>query len=343
MRSFCLRCLLFLSPLLVLVVLYFVCDPFRVLYPHVEDGSSWIVVRNKDVYSTQRYIAGRAEHHYDAFIFGSSRTLAYRVKDWRTHLPADRHPFVFDAHGESLYGIDAKVRYIDRAGDPLRDALVVIEPRTTFAPMRNKTEQMNIKHPALTGESRLAFHKVFIRAWFTKLFFWKYLDYQLFHVHRPYMDDLLTFSGNNAFDPVTAERLMPIEEEIVRDPDAYYARRAKDFYARDTTVQHYAPRSIKPEHEAALREIRRVFAAKGTDFRIIISPTYDQLAIDRNDLALLQAIFGADRVFDRSGINDITRDKRNYIESSHYRFHVGRRILNEIYGPAPPTTNDSVP
>lgn len=334
MRTFYLRCILFASPLVVLLALYFVFDPFRVLYPHPEDeGRSWIVVQNKDFYSTQHYIDGWRTYGYDAFIFGSSRTMAYRVADWRTHLPAGRQPFVFDAHHESLYGILGKVRYIERVGGPMRDALVVMEPRTTFQRMRNDPEHVNIKHPAVSGESPLAFQLTFFRAWTVRAFCIKYLDYAIFHKQRPYLRTALTFTGDNGFAPITTERIIPQEDEIARDPDAYYTAHADMFPPRDTTVQRYIERRIKPMHLAALREIRAIFDRKGTDYRIVISPMYDQLAIDPTDLAELKAIFGADRVFDRSGINAITRDRRNYLESSHYRFHVGRRIMNEIYGP----------
>jgi hypothetical protein len=45
----------------------------------------------------------------------------------------------------------------------------------------------------------------------------------------------------------------------------------------------------------------------------------------------LSGIFGTERVFDFSGVNEFTTDFRNYYEESHYRPQVAREILKRIY------------
>lgn len=102
---------------------------------------------NKDHVGTSTYLALKDQEHYNAFLFGSSRTLAFRLKDWKAHLPADAVPFAFDAHKESLFGIRGKVRLIDASGGQLDHAILVICPDQTFAPFRNSEGALCIKDP----------------------------------------------------------------------------------------------------------------------------------------------------------------------------------------------------
>ena len=82
-----------------------------------------------------------------------------------------------------------------------------------------------------------------------------------------------------------------------------------------------------------MRTIRDVLQRQRTDFRIVVSPLYDQIKLHPQDLARLQEIFGVDRVFDYSGVNAITSDRHYFLEPFHYRTLAGRRILSEIYKP----------
>ena len=68
-----------------------------------------------------------------------------------------------------------------------------------------------------------------------------------------------------------------------------------------------------------------------TNYRIIISPLYNQIKLNNQDLDYLKQLFGKDNVFDFSGINKFTKDYNNYYESSHYRPHIAREIMQLIY------------
>jgi hypothetical protein len=69
----------------------------------------------------------------------------------------------------------------------------------------------------------------------------------------------------------------------------------------------------------------------GTTYRFVISPLYCQLKLNPADLATLQGIFGKNKVYDMSRINDITNDMRNYYEYVHYCPTVAKRIMDSIY------------
>ena len=88
---------------------------------------------------------------------------------------------------------------------------------------------------------------------------------------------------------------------------------------------------INLESEIMLRDIRKVLDRKGADWRVIIHPLYDQIIFNRDDLNLLQEIFGADRVYDFSGNPEFTNDPTHYIDSSHFKPAIGKEVLRRVY------------
>lgn len=341
--AFLLRAALFASPLLLVLGAYLVLDPFRVLREYDDPSQGSIVDLNKDHVGTRTYLRRYEAERYDAFLFGSSRTLGFRIEDWSRHLSPGSVPFAFDANQESLYGIGRKVRLIDSLGGTLRYALIIVDPLNTFAPWGNSEGHLFMKDPVLSGESAWTFQKTFVRAWFSRHFFVKYLDHRITGARRAYMSGALVFDGRNRYDPVSMERLMPVEAVIQADPDRYYREHAGLFPARDTSAQQYYPAMLGPDHRRGLEEIAAILHRHGTRVDVIVAPLYDQRAIAPEDLEQLREVFGAAHTYDRSGINTITRDVRNYIESSHFRAHVGRQLMDEVYGPALPPVREGDP
>lgn len=328
---FCLRALLFASPIIIVLGLYVVLDPFRVVRNYEDPTKNGFIILNKDHVSTELYLGKAPKQQYNSFIFGSSRTMAYRHSDWLTHLPKGAVPFSFDAHQETLWGIEKKVRTLDKLGTPLDNIVLLIDPLNTFTPMTNSSGQLYIKDPRISGESKFVFQKSFLESWFSDLFFVKYLDYTFFGTVRPYMEGMLTIDNSNLVDPVSGERNIDIEASVQLDEDAFYNERSANFYARDTTQFVNYPAMITSEHEVALNYIAAVFRDHGSLYEIVISPAYDLQAIAPEDKEKLVSIFGKEHVHDYSGMNSITTNQHNYFESSHYRPHVGRWILDDIY------------
>ena len=74
-----------------------------------------------------------------------------------------------------------------------------------------------------------------------------------------------------------------------------------------------------------------VFQTHHTNCKIIISPEYKQIRLNPADVEQLKEIFGAENVYDFSGINKYTNNIRNYYEGSHYRPCLGRQLLDSVY------------
>ncbi len=121
-----------------------------------------------------------------------------------------------------------------------------------------------------------------------------------------------------------------VDSNIDRDTAGYYNARKRIFYDRDA-IQKYETATIGKEQIVLLGKIKAYFDKCNTSYKIVISPMYDQLKTDTTDLKKLTSIFGKDSIYDLSGINDITNDKHNYYEGSHYRMSISNRIMDSIY------------
>jgi len=153
------------------------------------------------------------------------------------------------------------------------------------------------------------------------------------------IDDCIIDDRPLSYDPVINEIQFPfLEEQIINNPDKYYSSKKSVFYKR-SLIQQVSPIIIKSKQLEQLKEIAQIFKINHTNFKIVISPLYDQIKLNHKDLELLLSIFGEKSVFDYSGINDITSNKLNYYESSHYRLLVARLILLEIYKNEPLANN----
>jgi hypothetical protein len=132
------------------------------------------------------------------------------------------------------------------------------------------------------------------------------------------------------YDKITNEfNIVDQEEEITTDPVNYYKKRAKLFYARNgekkDTVQH-----INGHFLFMLTEIERILNKNKTDYKLVLSPLYEQIKYNQKDFGILKDIFG-NRLYDFSGKNEYTNPISNYYENSHFRPSVGDSIFSKIY------------
>jgi len=123
---------------------------------------------------------------------------------------------------------------------------------------------------------------------------------------------------------------MDIDNEIDSDTGTYYKARNAIFYHRSDT-QKYTHRVIGKEQIVLMDSIRYFLNKNHTQYKIVISPMYEQLRTDPADKAVLDSIFGKENIYDLSGINDITQNKYNYYEDAHYRYRVCTMIMDSIY------------
>jgi hypothetical protein len=333
-RLFLLKAALLASPLLLATLLYVVCDPFRVLYRY--EFSNYYdeaapVELNRDYASLQIFSKNYAQQKYDSFVFGSSRSFPIHCDSWQKYVPGAR-PFHYPAASENLLGIAEKVRYLDERGVALKH--VLIEAHTValadVAPRSDVTHRLPYE---ISGESWLDFQGAMLGGYFTDLYFVKYGEYKLTGHVRPYAKSALGIKrGSVRVDPLTNDYFFEAyERELADNEDAFYERRASQFPPHDGPAPPCSAPVIGREQEAKLAALRRIFDKQGTEFRLIISPHWDEICIHPDDLNKLHALFGDGVVSDFTGRNEISKDRRNFYDAGHVRPRVADQMLEAVY------------
>lgn len=319
-----------LIALSLILLVYLLSDPFKVIFSY-KDYSYPYVTPNRDIISTEMFIRNKNKYNYNSFIFGSSRTLAYKPSTWKKYINKNDAPFLFDANGESIYGIYKKIKYLESINANINNAIVIICRDVTFNQDRDfEGRHLFIKHPVTSGNSLIKFHETFFKAYLNPRFLISFYGYNLLnHKYKDWMRGCIE-SRKFTYDTITNEfNIIDQEIEITTNPSKYYLKRKNIFYKREGEKTESINR-INELQLQMLHEINRIFNKHKTRYKIVISPTYDQVKFSKRDFNILKGIFH-ENLYDFSGKNVFTDSYTNYYEDSHYRPNVGDSIFSIIY------------
>jgi hypothetical protein len=288
------------------------------------------IIPNRDFVSTEVYLKNREKYYYNSFIFGSSRTVAFKTKAWLNYLGADSIPFVFDASGESVFGIYKKVLFVDNLGDDIKNCLIVLCTDTSFSHGSDQNGHLFIKHPRVVGTSWIGFYSEFFKAYLDPKFFSAFTKYFFTREYDVSMRRFIETSKIH-YDVVSNDIFLVDKDNYIEiNANAYYESISNIFYDRRHPIK-FAKQQISDQQLNMLEAIKYTFEKHHTKFKIVISPLYDQVQINPSDLNILKNIFGNQNVFDYSGKNCITENRYNYYEDKHYRPLIGDKIIHDLY------------
>lgn len=333
LRSYIKKVLVFLSPFFALIALYIAIDPFMVIFKYDDFNSRSYIPKNRDYISSEVYLMNRDKQNYDSYIFGSSTALFVRPSIWITYLSDTSKVFSFDASRENIIGIWSKIKYIDQLNGPIKNAVFIIDYNYAFDKLNNENV-LFVKHPRIGQSSWFGFHyKNFLKILDLNLLH-SLIGYHFSKEFKPYMSDCL-LNERSYIDPVTNEYTnFSIQEELNSDSVKYYKLRRDRFPIRTGQTCEYK-QQITADHLVMLDEIKDVFDKNGTIYKVIIAPNYQQISFNRNDLEILQSVFGKDNVFDFTGINSFSDDKSNFYDGLHFKPYVGKELLEIAYDVKP--------
>jgi len=324
-----------LLPILLLTAIYFINDPFKVLYHYrhyyAVDGKQYVTL-NDDYVATETFLSNYPSHPYDSYIFGSSRGLLFHIPSWQKHVDSGSHCFQFAVSNESLYGMERKFHLIDSMGGQLKNALIVFDKPLLSVTAENEKFP---KDPVLSGKSKIGFEINSFKGFFEADFLTSYISLLITHKAKTGIWHGALNNSVRHYDTVTNDVSYPgLDASIDADTAAFYNARKQVFFERSKTQVYNTP-MVKPEQIVLLKRIKNVLDKHHTSYKIVMSPLYDQLRTDTTDMRILSSIFGAEHIYDYSGINDITASKYNYYESSHFRPFIADRIMDSIYADKP--------
>ena len=332
-RKFLKYILLFSIPLWIHIAVYIYADPFMVIYDYDNFYAERKipVALDRDYVSTMTYIKNCDAQKYDSFIFGNSRSMYYEVSAWQEQIGALSRCYHFDASAESLYGVCRKMDYLDRTGAPINNVLFVVDASLLQQTRSKDNSHLFYLSPVLEHyKNSIGFHVEHWKAFLNAKFAYAVCDYAYSHEIKDYMVSNHFFENfNMVYNPVTNEvREVDFEEEIA--VGTYYTTKRKAvFEGVQTPVT--GPSVIGEEQRRLLQRLRQLLDKHHAQYKLVVSPLYDQVKFNPRDKAYLCQLFGKDNVFDYSGVNAITSDYHNYYEASHYRPLVAKKILQEIY------------
>lgn len=331
MRRFLIRVLLFvLIPVLGLTVLYFISDPYKTLKPF---SLQYFDSTNRDYISTELFLMNSRQYDYDSFIFASSRGCGLNTYHWKEYLDDDALPFLFQAWGETLTGIEQKVSFLDERGNRLKNALILIDIPGTFAQKQLPTEALSIKDPAVSQQPKWQYQMILLYDFLQKPTQWTRAIRGLSSHKQPQV----------GFDTVTNDweknRLYydfdtpPLKDSLNNLSSKKRKEFLRDNAFRTETDIKTSKELITEKHIQQLNRIKDVFNKHDTEYRIIITPgyCYSYPTISPVDLNILYSIFGTEKVFDYSGKNVLTSDYNNYSDPNHFGLYVGYKIIENIY------------
>lgn len=330
--EFILKLLILFIPFLIMLGFYFKNDPFMVLKHYTRYDHSPILL-NEGYVEWQMYMNNRDSIAFNSFIMGNSCTMAYPCREWEKYLDSGRAMRFFGT-AESMMAIYYKLQALERVGAPIENVLMILD-KESLKKYQLMTGYSNILPPAMSGINNFKFQEAFCQAFFYPKFLFSYIDYKVFHQYRHYMKGIINPYGA-VRDSVTNDAINPRETMIKEEGEAYWKNQAnmfkdkKDPYYRDGRYREAKP-VIFGNQINLLWKIEKLLQKHHTSIKIIISPDYNQVSINRKDVEKLKRIFGAENIFDFSGINKYTADIHNYYECGHYRPVLGTRILKEVY------------
>ncbi|MDE7025806.1 MAG: hypothetical protein K2O88_08000 [Paramuribaculum sp.] len=337
---FMLKAVAVVLPVVAVAVAWYVnADPFKVLghYDCYLPDPVKYPVRvgiNKGLITVTNFHDRLAEgRNYDAFIFGSSVSCYYDARTWAsladtTGLAGAYH---FDSSGETLTAMADKVRYLHSIDQPIRYALVVLDPIIMAG---DNTSGPAVVNPPQLHKSlceRIKYHYTFFRAATNADFFKSWIPYLLTGKAYANGRNLLFEPQPIVYDPAVNQEAIPQWDSVISvDPQAFYAEYPLIPSPDTVTV---SPAVITPVKAEALRSIAEVFAAHGTDYKIIIGPNRNKVALNPADLQLMRQIFVPECVYDFSAdmAYELECDTMLY-DNTHYRPAYALRLMLRAYG-----------
>lgn len=332
MKRFLLTIILFLAiPLVLLLSLYLLTDPYKTLKPF---SLEYFDDTNRDYLSSSLFLMNYPSQQYDSYIFGSSKACGINSWHWLNYLPEGSRQFLLQGWGETLTGMEQKIAYIHKHGYPLKNVLLLIDYPNSFKDDQQPNEVISMKHPVLSGQSRWVHQAVLFGAFAQKPSQWvkAFQSWNKKTVPAVGFDPVSNdWYGENRYRDVSAP---PVKDSLYNCSVISRNVFLKEIEGKTDDELPTCDPVITEEFEEQLRQIKRIFDDEGTDYRVVVSPGYCYTSpkVNLKDDEILRRVFGDNRVFDFSGKNYMTEDYNNYSDPNHFGLWVGWWMIEEIYG-----------
>lgn len=319
------KIILLISPLLLIGIYFIADDPMKIIHDTKNPVSRGVLMNDRLFQA--RYLSKKTKD-YNSFIFGSSRSRAFHVIDWRNYLEENAEIYHMGVNDETLYGLERKINFLKTQGYPLKNIFIQLDHRL-LSLTKNHEAHIFREYYTLTDETAASYYRRFFTAFLNVDFLKNYTQYKRTGIISQSDDQSFLWDPGFDFNVQTGDIIYTrMENQIAKDSVCYYKELKLAEYKREF---HVGEPVITKEAESLLKRIDRLLSSEKAKVKVVISPNFDQIALNQKDVMILQRIFGKSNVYNFSGLNELTQPLGNYYEHKHFKPFVANRILNQIY------------
>lgn len=316
---------------LILVGLYVIIDPFKVIHKY-DNYSDSVFIINKDFVSTETFLNKQIVNNYNAFIFGSSRSMGFNPMVWKQHLQKETtdtiQPYIFDAFEETIDGIYSKLNLVVSKSNP-KFVLIILCRDMTFESKKQNEGLVLFKHPETSSNSYLDLHKFYFLQFTNPEYMRRFLDYKIGKKYKPYMRGYFEKKVIE-IDPKTNFLQFVEDEKAFLEDSLLFLESRKDILKYRSSLEEDTIPRINNYHKNQLKKIFNILEKEEIRYKVVLSPLFEQMKWNHHDYIYLKYLFG-NKLYDFSGKNILTDNIYGYYENSHFRPAIGSQIFEFIY------------
>jgi hypothetical protein len=305
MKKFFIKAVLLSLPVIISMIIVFIMDPYNVFhYKNIRDNG---VEPNKN-YIKMRYILDNPGK-FDSFLFGSSRVGGINVTD----IPGLRCYNMTYSEGLPREHFENLEVLIQKGIIPNTVMVGVDDIACYVIPETHRNSFLRMPYPQKdAGEN------------------WPYFTFLIKYLHPVLLGSIPTILFNKGNSTLFREQ--------------FYGNggRQKSFdeqYAQETDWEHISVYSLPFKYgiDNAIADIQSIIRLCGeNDIRLILftNPLHHltyRLAVEHGYIDFLSRLSDITDFYNFSGINDITINNDNYLETKHYQVKVGDLIIGAIF------------
>lgn len=309
MKSFLKSIALFTLPLIIIIGVYVISDPFDVFFYEPTLAEQDKFGADNDYHTTRDLKAFADVEKFNSFIIGNSRSTAFLPSHLEAIIPDSRF-FNYGTPGESILNILGKLELIESLNLEIDNVLILIDDQVLKNPDNSFYDGQGMEylhHPSTSTQTYLSYGYHGIKSYLQDFYFIRDLDYKLTGEYKPYMQGYL--KDPNAENGV---------------PEGYV------FPKRDLAGTISEQKLVFSDIEK-LGAIRDLLNRNNCNVTVLIPPTYDQIYFAPKNLKLLKFFFGDENVHDFSGVNNYSTPLENFYEQGHFTIEVADSLLLEMY------------
>lgn len=307
-----------------LVYLYLKQDPFEDFSK--KNNYSWqYTFQSLGDLSTKKILD--TKYKYNSFIFGSSRSISLHACYLQNKIP-DSKFLHYASWTETIGGIYAKLHLLDSLNFDLKNVIIYIDTDVSF---QNDGNCRDNDHFLLTKKNKYDSYYSHFQSFIPpnidqlKILFNKKPSNK---TYAGWQSDLITNDANHycSDSSIIGYGKIHYNEKYNLRIDA---KIKSGFFKKIPSKPQFLKSQISGDEEKLLDKILLLFLNKKTNYKIVITPLYNQKVFAESDFAILNSKFGK-RLFDFSGKNIFTENKNNYADKIHFSDLVSKTIIDSV-------------